>query len=107
MGSTFYDSQSVPNDAQIQEKYGGQSNKQDLDIYDLERDKEITDQELEDKCIVFLDNLKRIEGHCNLLPEEVENPKWVKATHILVKLMNPEDADNVDASHLWIKGLPL
>ena len=104
---TFYDSESVSDAIEIGKKYGGQSNVDDLDIYNPETDTRISDKELEKRCAVYMAMDGEQEMKCDLLPERIGFTKWVKARHILVKLQNPKSGHNVDTQYMWVKVLAL
>ena len=61
------------------------------------------DNEEAQECVAEMNTKGQYETKYDLF----ENQKWVKARRILLKLMNPETAENVDTKYFWIKVVPL
>jgi len=104
---TFHGSKSVPDKNEMKKRFGGQTMVKEGDVYDPEKDKGLSDKELAEKCMVHIGIDRGTEKKCDLLPGTVVGAKWVKATHVLLKLQNSPQRPNVDAEYFWIKVLPL
>eukprot|EP01084_Bolivina_argentea_P176091 304792_1 len=104
----FNDKNCIPNEDEIRATYGGQIDVKTLDIYDTKQHGHLKNKDIEKKCVVCIDDIKKGHGYyvCKLYDDR-NSKRVIKAKYILIKLMTPNGWDNVDTQHFVITVLRL